>query len=441
MDHWAFALLLMFGGVVAFIILGLPVALAFFTANIIGALVFLGGEAGLMQVVRNLRPAIGQYSLVPIALFVLMGEVMLKTGMAARSIEAVDKLISRVPGRLSVVAVLGGTGFASLSGSSVANAAVVGRTLLPQMKERGYCPKISIGPVAAVGGIAALIPPSALAVMLASLAQISVKELLISGIVPGLMIMFSFLLYILVRCKINPSLAPSYEIELPPLHERVLPFIRDALPLALIFFAVVGSMTTGLATPTESAAVGAVASFAAALCYRLLTFEVVIASFRDALKFSAMILLIISCSATFSQILSFSGATQQLTSFFISELSLSPMMIVLSMLLFLLILGCFMESASIVMLTLPLFLPILTVLEVDLLWFAIMMMVALEIGLITPPFGMLLFVVQGVIGKSSGVSMREVYSAVTPFIIIQILILGFIFAFPPIVGLASLLDF
>lgn len=170
MPDWIFALTVMFGGIIVFMSIGIPIALAFITVNTIGAILFLGNELGIMQMIRNMRPAVAQYALVPIPLFVLMGEIMLRTGMATRSIEAIDRLISRVPGRLSIVAVLGGTSFAALSGSSVANAAVVGKTLLPEMRRRGYHPSISIGPVAAVGGIAVLIPPSALAVMLGSLA-------------------------------------------------------------------------------------------------------------------------------------------------------------------------------------------------------------------------------------------------------------------------------
>lgn len=428
MDQWVLALSMMLGGIVLFIMLGMPVVMAFMTMNLIGAIVFFGGQIGIEQMIRNLRPSVAQFALAPVPLFVLMGEFMLQTGMAGRSIEAIDRLIARVPGRLSIVAVLGGTSFAALSGSSVANAAVVGRTLLPEMQRRGYSSSIAIGPVTAVGGIAVLIPPSALAVMLGSLAHIPIDNLLIAGIIPGLMMMAAFLAYIAIRCWLNPSIAPPYEPEEMSLWEHVMPVLRDVVPLFLIFVAVVGSMLAGIATPTESAAIGVIASFLAAVFYRLLTWQNFVGAFREAVRFSAMILFIICCSGTFSQILSFTGATQQLTSAIVNGSGLSSFSIVVVMLVTLLFLGCFMESASILMLTVPLFFPILSVLHVGSLWFGLMMMVALEIGLCTPPFGVLLFVVQGVLGGK--VSLGEIYRSVLPFIMLQVGVLIIILAFP-----------
>lgn len=428
MPDWIFVLGVMFGGIIALLVIGVPVVFSFLTINLVGAVLFLGGELGIMQMIRNLRPAVAQYALVPIPLFVMMGEIMLHTGMAARSIEAIDRLIARVPGRLSIVAVLGGTSFAALSGSSVANAAVVGKTLLPEMQRRGYHSTIAIGPVAAVGGIAVLVPPSALAVMLGSLAQISINDLLISGIIPGLLMMAFFLGYIVLRAALDPSLAPAYQMEEIPWRDRVIPVIRDVLPLFLIFVAVVGSMLAGIATPTESAAIGVLASVIAGLCYRCLTRQNLLTAVVETLKFSGMILIIICCSGTFSQILSFTGATQKLTSLVVGDGSIPPLVIVTMMLALLLVLGCFMESASIIMLTLPIFLPILTAIGVDKLWFGLLMMVALEIGLCTPPFGMLLFVVQGVLqGRES---LPAIYRAVSPFILLELAVLALILLVP-----------
>ncbi|MDK3018033.1 TRAP transporter large permease [Pseudodonghicola flavimaris] len=427
--EWVQALAVMLGGVIVLIMLGLPVVMAFMTANLIGALLYFGGEIGIMQMIRNLRPSVANYNMAPIPLFVLMGEIMLQTGMAKRSIEAIDKLIARVPGRLSIVAVLGGTSFAALSGSSVANAAIVGRTLLPEMKSLGYANTMSIGPATAVGGIAVLIPPSALAVILGSLAHISINELLLSGIIPGVMMMVAFLAYIMIRCTLNPALAPmETEREELSFGERVMPVVKNVLPLMLIFVAVVGAILGGFATPTESAAIGAVASFIAGLVYRRLTVTNFLAAFRESLKFSAMILFIICCSGTFSQILAFTGATEKLTRAVIEGSNLTPFVIVVLMLALLIVLGFFMESASIIMLTVPIFFPILSAVQVDLLWFGLMMMVALEIGLCTPPFGILLFVVQGVL--NGRVSMGAIYHAVFPFITLQLLVLAIILLFP-----------
>lgn len=431
MPEWIFALIVMFGGIIALMAIGMPIAFAFISVNMVGAILFLGNDLGIMQMIRNMRPAVAQYALVPIPLFVLMGEIMLRSGMASRSINAIDRLIARVPGRLSIVAVLGGTSFAALSGSSVANAAVVGRTLLPEMRERGYHPTISIGPVAAVGGIAVLIPPSALAVLLGSLAQISINDLLITGIIPGVLMMLCFLGYIAFRAWRDPSLAPVYEMEELSWRERLMPVVKDVLPLFLIFFAVVGSMLTGIATPTESAAIGVMASVIAGLCYRCVTVKNLTEAVVETSRFSGMLMLIICCSATFSQVLSFTGATHVLTEWVVGDGNVSVLGIVTLMLILLLILGCFMESTSIMMLTLPIFLPILHTMGIDKLWFGILMMMALEIGLVTPPFGMLLFVVQGVLRGQ--VPITQIYKAVTPFILLEIAVLVLILLFPGLI--------
>lgn len=431
MPEWIYALTLMFGSVMFLLMLGVPVVFSFLAVNVIGAVTFLGGDMGLTQLVRNMRSTAGQYSLVPIPLFVLMGEIMLQTGMAQKSIDAIDRLISRVPGRLSIVAVLGGTVFSSLSGSTLANAAVLGRTLFPQMKDRGYASTISIGPILAVGGIAMLIPPSGLGVLLGSLARISINDLLIAAIVPGVLMAILFLGYIIIRCKINPDLAPAYDGPELTMRERVMPIFTHVLPLLAVFVVVVGSMFTGIATPTESAALGVLATLAAAALYRVLSVKAIILSLSETLKFSAMILLIICTSGTFSQILAFSGATQEMSTIVTSS-GVSNMMLVVFMLGILIFLGCFMDQVSMMMLTLPIFMPIVHSIGVDPIWFGVLMLITLEISLTTPPFGLLLFLMQSVADRP--IAMTTIYRSVLPFLILEFLILGIIFAFPGMVS-------
>ncbi|QDL94665.1 TRAP transporter large permease (plasmid) [Paroceanicella profunda] len=430
MVEWQFALLVMFGGVVGFLLLGLPVVFSFLTVNIIGALIFLGGDLGLLQMVRNMRSAVAQYALVPIPLFVLMGEVMLHTGMAARSINAIDRVISRVPGRLSMVAVIGGTVFSSLSGSTLANAAVLGKTLLPEMRARGYAPTIAIGPILAVGGVAMLIPPSGLAVMLGSLARISINDLLLTAIVPGILMAIAFFAYIAIRCRMNPALAPAYEVEALPLRDRLMPLVKYVLPLVGIFVVVVGSMMTGVATPTESAALGVIASVIAGACYRSVTLANMKEAVIETLKFSAMILFVICASGTFSQILAFSGATQAVADL-VTTFGLAPLAMTVAMLSVLVLLGCFMDQVSMMMLTLPVFMPIIAATGIDPLWFGVLMLIALEISLCTPPFGLLLFVMQGVAGRETPIS--TIYAAVVPFLILEFAVMALLVIFPGLV--------
>lgn len=431
MPEWAFAMVVMFGGVTALLMSGLPIVFCFLAVNIVGAWLFLGEDLGLMQMVRNMRAAVGQFALAPIPLFVLMGEIMLHTGMAARSIDAIDKLIARVPGRLSIVAVLGGTLFSSLSGSTLANAAVLGKTLFPEMKRRGYHNAVSIGPILAVGGIAMLIPPSGLAVMLGSLARISINDLLISAIVPGLLMAILFVGYVILRCWLNPALAPAYESEILPLRQRLRPVLLYVFPLSLIFVAVVGSMFAGVATATESAALGVFATVIAALAYRALTLEALKKSLVDTLVFSAMILFVICTSGTFSQVLAFSGATQEVSRM-VTEAGLSPLMLVLGMLGILVALGCFMDQVSMMMLTLPIFMPIVDAAGIDPLWFGVLVLIALEVSLTTPPFGLLLFVMQGVVDRS--LKITEIYRSVLPFLLLEFGVMALIVAFPGLVA-------
>jgi tripartite ATP-independent transporter DctM subunit len=425
--EWYYALALMLGMLAALMATGLPVAFAFFTVNLVGGLIFLGGEAGLMQLVRNAVASVKIFSLAPIPLFILMGEIMFHTGMAFRAIDAVDKMIARVPGRLSLVAVSAGTLFSTLSGSTMANTAILGSVLLPEMRKRGYHPTIAIGPILGTGGIAMLIPPSALAVLLASLAQMPIAELLIAGIVPGLLIATLFFVYIVVRCRLNPKLAPAYDLERASLLQRLKPFCIFVVPLLLLFVLVVGSILFGWATPSESAALGAVGAVVLALCYRCLTWTALRKSLMETAKVTAMALFIICASITFSQILAFSGAVDGLLEL-ITGWNLTPLFLLVLMLCILLLLGAFIDQMSMMLITLPFFIPLVEHAGFDLVWFGVLMLIVLEISFTTPPFGLLLFVMKGV--APPDITMRQIYVAATPFILLEMLVLILIVAVP-----------
>ena len=201
---WQMAALLLLAGSTALLLLGLPVALSFIAINIIGAWLFLAGEPGLAQVVRNSVVSVVNFSLTPIPLFILMGEVLFHTGLALEVIDGVDRLIRRVPGRLAVVAVVAGTVFSAVSGSTIATTAMLGSLMLPVMLARGYHPTMATGPIMAIGAVDMLIPPSALTVLLGSLSGISISKLLIGGIVPGLLLSVAFVAYIIVRPSLRP---------------------------------------------------------------------------------------------------------------------------------------------------------------------------------------------------------------------------------------------
>ena len=425
--EWYWALTLMLGLLCLMMAMGMPVAFAFMGVNIVGAAVFLGGVPGLNQMIRNAMEALTNFSLAPIPLFLFMGEVLFHTGVAFKAIDAVDKLIARLPGRLSIVSIVGGTVFSSLSGSTIANTAVLGSVLLPDMMRRGYHPTMAMGPIMATGGIAMLIPPSALAVLLGSLAGISISGLLIAGIVPGILMSVLFFLYVLIRCSMNPSLAPAYEVERLEPWQRWRPFLIYVVPLFMIFIVVVGSILVGWATPTESAALGCVAALAAAASYRSLTWAGFLKSVRETAKVSVMILFIIVASVTFSQILAFSGATNGLLDL-IDTVGATPVLILLAMLLILLLLGAFMDQVSMVMITLPFYIPLAQAVGFDLLWFGVLMLIVMEISFTTPPFGLLIYVMKGVAPK--GITLGQIYAAAFPFIVLELIVLALLVTIP-----------
>ena len=425
--EWYLALALLLGSLVALLMLGVPVVFAFFAVNMVGALLFLGGEAGLKQLVRNAAEAVTRFSLAPIPLFLLMGELMFHTGLAQRAIDAVERLIARVPGRLSLVAVVGGTIFSTLSGSTLANTAMLGSTLMPEMRKRGYDPSIAMGPILGTGGIAMLIPPSALAVLLASLGGISVADLLIAGVIPGLLMAALFFGYVIIRCTLDPTLAPGYDVAHLSPWQRVRPFLVYVVPLFFIFGIVVGSIFAGVASPTESAALGSVATVIMAACYRSLGWRALKVALIETAKISVMILFIICASITFSQILAFSGATDGLLEI-VKGREISALLLVVLMLGVLLFMGAFMDQLSMMLITLPFFIPMAQHAGLDLVWFGILMLIVLEISFTTPPFGLLLFVMKGV--APPDITMRQIYMAAAPFIGLMLVTLALLIAFP-----------
>jgi tripartite ATP-independent transporter DctM subunit len=427
---WIEASLILFGGLVAVMGLGLPVAFAFLALNIVGAWIFLGGEPGLAQLSRNAVQSVTSFSLTPIPFFVLMGEVLFHTGVAIKAIDAFSALIRRVPGRLSVIAIVAGTVFSAISGSTIATTALLGSLLLPTMLARGYEPKMAMGPIMGIGGVDMLIPPSALTVLLGSIAGISISGLLIGGIVPGLILSALFVGYIIARAVIDPSLAPNEE--LPPAQgawERWKPFITHVVPLVLIFAIVVGAMTGGWATPTEAAALGAAGTILAAMCYRALTVANLMKALNGTVAVSGTILFIILGATTFAQVLSFSGATNGIVSL-VSAQGLSTTTLIVGMLGTLLFLGCFVDQVSMMLITLPFFMPLVQKLGVDPVWFGVMFLICMQLGLLTPPFGLLLFTMKGVAPKS--ITMRQIYAASLPYMAFGLLVLAAIFFFPPI---------
>ena len=426
---WESAAWLMLGGSTVLIFLGLPVAFCFLVINLVGAMLFLGGEVGLTQVARSSISSIANFSLTPIPLFILMGEVLFHTGLAVKVIDGVERLIKQVPGRLAVVAVVAGTVFSAISGSTIATTAMLGGLMVPMMISRGYHPTMATGPIMAIGAVDMLIPPSALTVLLGSLSGISISKLLIGGIVPGLLLSAAFITYIVVRVKLNPALAPSSVFTKYQGWDRWRPLFQYVIPLISIFAVVVISMTAGWATPTESAAIGALFTIALALAYRALSFRNLTQALLGTAAISGMILFIIFGAVTFSQILSFSGASDGIVELITSQ-GLPPLAIVAAMMLVLVFLGIFVDQVSMMMITLPIFMPLIQKFGVDPVWFGVMFLICMQLGLLLPPHGLLLMTMKGVAPPE--VTMAHVFRAVVPYVLMSLLMLGLVFSVPEI---------
>jgi tripartite ATP-independent transporter DctM subunit len=426
---WQAAAFLMLGGSTLLLFLGLPVAFSFLVINLIGALLFLGGEAGLTQIVRNSVGSVASFSLTPIPLFILMGEVLFHTGLAVKVIDGVERLIRQVPGRLAVVAVVAGTVFSAISGSTIATTAMLGSLMLPVMLARGYHPTMATGPLMAIGAVDMLIPPSALTVLLGSLSGISISKLLIGGVVPGLLLSVAFVVYIMARVKLNPTLAPASAFTEYRGWQKLRPFFQYVLPLVSIFVVVVASMSAGWATPTESAAIGAFFTMLLAAAYRSLTWRNLLAALRGTTAISGMILFIILGATTFSQILSFSGASNGLVEM-IAGTGLSPLHVIALMMLLLIFLGLFVEQVSMMLITLPIYMPLVQKFGVDPVWFGVMFLICMQLGLLLPPHGLLLMTMRGVAPPQ--VRMGHIFQAVLPYIVMSLLLLALVFFVPPV---------
>jgi len=429
MMSWQAAALLLLGGSTVLLFMGIPVAFTFLAVNLIGASLYLGGAVGIEQIVRNSVVAVSNFSLTPIPLFVLMGEILFHTGLALKVIEGIERLISQVPGRLAVVAVVAGTVFSAISGSTIATTAMLGSLMLPVMLSRGYNPVMATGPIMAIGAVDMLIPPSALTVLLGSLSGISISKLLIGGVVPGLILSVAFVGYIVVRVKLNPKLAPAVKVEERHGWAKYELLVLYVIPLISIFVVVVGAMSGGLATPTESAALGAIATMALAAGYRVLTIRALMTALKGTMIISAMILFIILGATTFSQILSFSGATEGIVSAILGH-GLSPGMILAGMLLLLIFLGVFVDQVSMMLITLPVFMPIVQRLDLDLIWFGVLYLICMQLGLLLPPHGLLLMTMRGVAPPQ--VTMADIFRAVVPYILMSLLLLGLIVMVPAV---------
>ena len=424
--YWV--LILVFGTLVLLLSTGLPVAICFLILSIIGATIYWGGFTGLQQLIITMWESI-HFAYLPVAMFILLGEILFRSGMAIQAIDTVDKWMGRLPGRLGLLAVVTATLFSTMSGSTVATTAMLGDCLVPEMQKRGYHTSMSIGAVMGSGGLAMLIPPSGIAVLYAAIAEVSVAKILIAGVLPGILIAIFYTSYIVGRCYIQPKVAPAYDVIHTPLIVKIRLTVKYVLPLFFIIFMVTGVMFIGVATPSESAALGALGAAITATLYRKLNYGVIKKAIVSSTLVTSMILLILSSAKAFGQLLAQSGAIRELVSSIVS-LQLNPILMVIGMIFILIIMGCFMSGAPMIMIAVPIFTPIIEALGFNPLWFGLIFLLCIEIGQTTPPFGVLLFTMKGVAPKDT--KMSDIIWAGIPFLICDVACMTCILAFPSI---------
>lgn len=426
MEWWAI-LLTIFGGLIVLMATGLPVAFCFLLICIIGVYILWNGTAGLEQLILSFHLSVATWAMLPLPLFILMGDVMFHSNIAPRMIDALDKWVGKFPGRLSLLAVGAGTLLSCLTGASMASVAMLGSALTPEMEKRGYNKEMSLGPILGSGGLAIMVPPSGLAVLVATLAKFSIGKFLIAIIIPGLLMALLFAAYIIIKCTLQPSIAPPYEVEKTSLSDKLLSTIRYILPIGIVVFLVVGVILLGIATPTEAAATGTIGCLILAAIYKNLNLPVIKKAVISTLETTGMMFLIIAGSTAFSQILSFSGASTGMIDYAIS-LSLSPILIVIATQVVTFILGMFIGPVPIIMIAVPIFFPLIMAIGYDPLWFGVLFLINIEIAPISPPFGLSLFIMQGV--APADTRMADIWKATIPYILLDFVAMALVIALP-----------
>lgn len=428
MEWWGY-LAVILGVLTVLFLSGLPIAFCFALFNLIGVMLWMGGPENFSLLAVSAFASIVSFPLIAVPLFILMGELLFQSGVVAIVLDCVGKWLKGLRGNLSLVAVSAGTLFGTMSGSAVSGVAVLGSTLAPEMRKRGYSKELSLGPILGSGCLAMIIPPSVLAVLLGSLAQIPVGDLLIAGVVPGILLAFGYAIYIVVRVRANPALAPAIDEKRHSWGEK-LRALALMSPILVITLLIWGVLLVGIATPSEAAAIGVFGSLFVMALYRRLTWRAVRQSLFDTVKISGMIFLIIVGAAAFTQILAFTGTTAKIVSF-ASQPEFSPTLVLIGMMLTMILLGSFLDELALLMISIPIYMPVAAALQFDPVWFGLLILLTIEIATISPPYGLALFVLKGVVPDAS---MGDVWKASMPYMAISTAVLALIIILP---GLAT----
>lgn len=415
-----------FAMMLGMMILGVHVAVAIFLISVIGAVVYLGPQL-LNTFGTQLWAVMNDFILTAIPLFILLGELLLRSGITKNMYYGLSDWLGRLPGGLLHTNIGASALFASVSGSSVATAATISTVALPEFRARKYNERLVLGSIAAGATLGILIPPSVNLIIYGALTSTSIGRLFAAGIVPGLLLASLFMLAIALICSLYPKMA-GIEAQKPDLAQR-LRSLRHLIPPLSIFAVVMGSIYRGWATPTEAAAVGVLMAFALAAGNRALGFRMLHDAFISTVRTTAMILLIIIAAFYLKFIIGILGVPQAMTAF-VAAMDLTTLQFILVLVVFYLVLGCFIETLSMMVGTIPIVFPVVVFMGIDPVWFGIFLVLMMELALITPPVGMNLFVVQGV--RRTG-PVTDVFWGILPFVAVVLVMVALITAFPALV--------
>ena len=408
-----------------FFAMGLEVSISMGVVGVLGLLYLKGWTVGLGVVGSIAWSNATSFSFIAVPLFVFMSGILLHSGIGKGLFTAVARWVGFLPGGLAVASIFSCAIFAAVSGSSVATSATIGMIAIPEMERRGYARPLIIGSLAAGGTIGILIPPSIPMIIYGVMTETSVGHLYMAGIIPGAVLALMFAVYVIGYAMIWPDSAPRMAEDRGSFRSKLRSF-REVAPVAILIFVVLGSMYLGIVTPTEAAALGSVVSLVLARWYGNLNWRTLNQAFQETVRTTSMVMLIIVFAAIFSHVIALIGAPKALLSTVIA-LGLPKGALFTVVFSFLLVIAYALEELSVMIILLPILFPLITGLGFDPVWFGVIMVVWLEIGFITPPVGLNLFVIQGLM---PGTGAREVTIGTTPYVILMILLVVLLFVFP-----------
>ena len=415
---------MMLAAMTVVLFMGLPIAFGLLFIGILGYWVLAGPERTLSVLGIIPYDKVANYTLSVIPLFILMGHLAYQAGFATSMYNTCQKWLGHLPGSMAQATVVGGAAFGAACGAGVASCATLAKICIPIMREHGIDDKMALGCVGAVGGLAALIPPSIMMVIFAMITYQSAAKLLIAGVIPGLLAAACFMVLIYVMVKLNPKLAPPLTIKIT-WKERFIS-LKDSWGIAILGFTIIGGILTGVFTPTEAGALGAGGAFFLGLITRRLTLKNFLEAILDSTKTTAMIFLIIASALVLCNFLGISRLPA-VSSDYIMNLLVPRVLILTGVVILYIIAGCFMDMTSFMLLTMPIIFPTMMALGYDPLWFGVIIVVLCELALITPPFGYNLFILRAMV---PGITMGDVIRGSFPFMITYVAVVIILTFFP-----------